>query len=84
MSSPLCRLKQLKLDDNLIGTAGLKALTLGLRTNNAIDKLSLKYCGIDGEGAKYIQEILANISTKLRSLKLQGTYIGIFREPNGK
>ena len=42
-----------------------------------LDKLSLKYCGIDGEGSKYIQEILANIHSKLRSLKLQGRYVGI-------
>lgn len=76
MNSPLCRVKHLKLDDNLIGSAGLKALSLGLRTNNIIDKLSLKYCGIDEEGARYIQEILANISTQLRSLKLQGNQMG--------
>ena len=36
-------------------TEGLKQLTLGLRVNNELDKLSLKYCGIDGEGSKYIQ-----------------------------
>lgn len=72
MNSHLCRIKHLKLDDNLILTEGLKHLTVGLRTNNALDKLSLKYCGIDGQGAKYIQEILANIGSKLRSLKLQG------------
>ena len=55
MTSPLCNVKHLKLDDNLILSAGLKNLVIGLRQNNTIDKLSLKYCGIDGEGAKYIQ-----------------------------
>lgn len=75
MASPLCNVKHLKLDDNLIQSQGLKHLVLGLRQNNAIDKLSLKYCGIDAEGARYIQEILANIHTKLRSLKLQGTSV---------
>ena len=49
-------------------------MAMGLRVNNVLDKLSLKYCGIDGEGSKYIQEILANIHSKLRSLKLQGIY----------
>lgn len=75
MLSPLCMVRQLKLDDNNILTEGLRNLTLGLRTNNVLDKLSLKYCGIDGEGAKYIQEILANINSRLRSLKLQGRCI---------
>ena len=44
--SPHCRLQQLKLDNNLIRTIGLGHLAIGLRQNNVIDKLSLKYCGI--------------------------------------
>ena len=47
MSSPFCNIKHLKLDDNLILSTGLKQLVVGLRQNNVIDKLSLKYCGID-------------------------------------
>lgn len=47
MASPLCHVKHLKLDDNLIMSQGLKQLVIGLRQNNTIDKLSLKYCGID-------------------------------------
>jgi len=72
VSSELTNIKHLKLDDNIIKTEGLKNLAVGLRSNNSLDKLSLKYCGIDGEGAKYLQDILANIKTRLRSLKLQG------------
>lgn len=60
------------MDSNLIGTEGLKNLTYGLRTNSTLTKLSLKNCGIDEKGAFYLQEILANIKTKIRSLKLQG------------
>jgi len=41
-----------------------------LRQNKILDKLSLKYCGINEQGAKYLQEILANIGSRLRSLKL--------------
>jgi hypothetical protein len=73
LAAPQCRLKQLKLDDNSLLTEGLKQLTLGLRSNCVLDKLSLKYCGIDGEGARYIQDVLANIGSRLRSLKLQGS-----------
>jgi len=48
MNNPLCKIKHLKLDNNLILTSGLKELAIGLRQNLYLDKLSLKYCGIDG------------------------------------
>jgi Ran GTPase-activating protein (RanGAP) involved in mRNA processing and transport len=70
--NPEINLKQIKLDNNIIGTEGLKNLALGLRTMQTLDKLSLKYCNIDKNGTRYIQEIIANINSKLRSLKLQG------------
>jgi len=70
VQSPFCRVLQLKLDNNLILSEGLKHLAIGLRQNKILDKLSLKYCGINEQGAKYLQEILANIGSRLRSLKL--------------
>jgi hypothetical protein len=63
---------QLKLGNNPITSEGLKHLATGLRLSSKLDKLSLKYCGIDASGAKHIQAILANINSNSRSLKLQG------------
>jgi len=65
-------LLKLKLDHNAFGTAGLRLLTQGLASNCVLEKLSLCYCGINAEGAVYIQEILANINSKLQKLKIQG------------
>ena len=76
------KIKYLKLDDNLIGNKGLENLSVGLRTNPFVTKLSLKYCGIDAKGVKYLQDILANIHSKIRSIKLQGNPLrneGIFQ-----
>ena len=44
----------LRLDHNAFGTEGLKNLAEGLRLNPTIEKLSLKYCGIDENGAIYL------------------------------
>lgn len=66
----------MKLDDNLIGTKGLESLAIGLRTNDVLTKLSLKYCGIDEKGVRYLQDILANLSSKIRSIKIQGNPLG--------
>ena len=74
-ASPFIKVKYLKLDDNLIGSEGLKNLCEGLKTNSSVTKLSLKYCGIDLEGAQYIQNILANLSSQIRSIKLQGNQL---------
>lgn len=63
---------KLKLDNNEIKNEGLAHLTVGLRQNSKIEKLSFNFCGIDKHGVKYIQEILANINCKLRTLKLMG------------
>lgn len=73
---PYCKIKHLKLDNNNIGNKGIENLSIGLRANNCLTKLSLKYCGIDNEGVQYVQAIIANINTKIRSLKLQGNHIG--------
>jgi Ran GTPase-activating protein (RanGAP) involved in mRNA processing and transport len=55
VQSPACRVLHLKLDNNLILSEGLKFLAVGLRQNHVLDKLSLKYCGINGQGAMYVQ-----------------------------
>lgn len=72
VANPFSCIKHLKLDNNLIGNEGLEEISKGLRVNSCITKLSLKQCGIDARGARHIQDILANISTQIRSLKLQG------------
>lgn len=64
--------RKLKLDNNEIGDEGLGRLAVGLRQNNKIEKLSFCFCGLTALGTKYIQEILANIGCKLRTLKLMG------------
>lgn len=76
LSLPFCKIKYLKFDDNIIGNKGLENLSIGLRTNPHLTKLSLKYCGIDEGGIKYLQLILANIHSKIRSIKIQGNRIG--------
>lgn len=67
---------KLKLDNNPIGNEGLHNLSFGLRQNSKIEKLSFNFCGITGEGVKYIQEVLANINCKLRTLKMMGNPLG--------
>lgn len=77
----LCLLK-LKLDHNLFGNAGLEQLAEGLAMNRTLESLSLCYCGIDNDGAVYIQQILAYYETKLEKLKLQGNLLknkGVFQ-----
>ena len=63
---------KLKMDNNPIGNEGLAKLSVGLRQNPTIEKLSFNFCGITSEGVRYIQEILANINCRLRTLKLMG------------
>jgi len=49
------QLEELRLDHNLFGTAGLKELARGLSKIKTLTLLSMTYCGIDEEGAKYLQ-----------------------------
>jgi Ran GTPase-activating protein (RanGAP) involved in mRNA processing and transport len=69
------KLMKLKLDHNNIGTEGLAILTSGLAQNDTIEKLSLNYCGITADGAKYLQEILSSITSKLFKLKIMGNLL---------
>lgn len=65
----------LKLDHNAFGTEGLANLAVGLSKNAVLNTLSLSYCNIDENGAKYLQEILAYIKTELKELNLQGNHL---------
>ena len=49
------------------GLAGIAAISEGLRQNETIEKISFNFCGIPTEGCKYIQDILANLNSKLRT-----------------
>ncbi|CAD8102903.1 unnamed protein product [Paramecium primaurelia] len=71
---PKCesKLVKLKLDHNQIGSEGLAELTKGLAMNNTLESLALNYCGIEADGARYLQDILANVNSKLYKLKLSG------------
>ena len=79
--APDFNLRKLKLDDNEFGTEGLKLLAVGLSKNTVLEKLSLNFCAIDSEGAKYLQEILAFTGSKIKKLNLQGNCLkesGVF------
>jgi hypothetical protein len=66
----------LKLDNNPIGDKGIRNLALSLKGYSNLTKLSLKYCGINQNGIPAIQQILAGMPTKIRSIKLQGNQLG--------
>lgn len=63
---------KLKLDNNDIRDEGLQNLVVGLRQNDKIEKLSFNFCGITKKGVRFIQQVLANIGCRLRTLKLMG------------
>ena len=65
----------LKLDHNPFGTEGLANLAKGLAKNGVLKELSLKYCEIDEEGAKSLQQVLAYTKSDLKSLDLQGNHL---------
>ena len=72
MAGTKCNIIKFRIDNNPIGDEGIKNLALGLRTYSKIEKLSFNYCNITEDGIRYVQEIIANIDCKLRTLKLQG------------
>jgi len=69
-------LKELKLDHNVFGNEGIKALAEGLRGNSKLEALSLSYCGIDHQASDSITEILASKFSALKRLNLQGNRLG--------
>ncbi|KAL4466504.1 hypothetical protein ABPG72_000711 [Tetrahymena utriculariae] len=69
------KLQKLKLDFNNIGTKGLALLAKGLCMNPFLERLSLNFCNIDSNGAKYLQQILAYVDSSLHTLKLRGNFL---------
>lgn len=63
------------MDHNKIGTAGLAILAGGLAQNSVLERLSLNYCEITSDGSKYLQQILANVNSKLYKLKMIGNLL---------
>ena len=68
-------LVKLNLSFNLFGTAGLEMLSVGLAMNQSIEHLTLDKCGIDAEGARFIQDILSFHESKLEYLSLDGNLL---------
>lgn len=68
-------LKKLNLSFNRFGTAGLEMLANGLVMNPNIESLSLNKCGIDAEGARFIQDILSFHESSLEYLSLDGNLL---------
>lgn len=52
--NPKLPLTKLKLDFNEIGTAGLKNLAYTLCLNGVLERLSLNYCNLESDSAKYL------------------------------
>jgi len=69
------QLTKLKLDFNEIGSEGLKQLAFGLSRNPNLERLSLNYCNLNAQSAKFVQEILGYMDTKVWSLKLKGNFL---------
>ena len=68
-------ISKLKIDYNEIGDKGLEKLAVGLRTNTTLSQLSLGYCNITSEGARFLLEIVINQKTQLKELNLQGNHL---------
>jgi hypothetical protein len=65
-------LTSLTLDLNGIGDEGVAALALGLRTNRALKRLSLAYCGLTPASASSLSSVLAEQLPVLEELELAG------------
>mmetsp|Transcript_5842 Transcript_5842/g.13931 ORF Transcript_5842/g.13931 Transcript_5842/m.13931 type:complete len:321 (+) Transcript_5842:89-1051(+) len=66
----------LRLDYNLIGTAGIQKLSVGLTQNATLRHLSLQYCGIGEDGGEHVAHILMFIRCAIERLELRGNYLG--------
>ena len=63
---------KLNLSYNKFGSEGLKNLAKGLSENGTLEQLVLNGCGIDYEGAFYLQGILSYHDSKIELLSLIG------------
>lgn len=66
---------KLNLSFNRFGTAGLEMLAGGLVMNQTLESLALNKCGIDAEGARFIQDILSFHESRLEYLSLDGNLL---------
>ena len=60
----------------MIGCDGMIALARGLKLNNTLKFLSLKYCGIQDKGGHALCEVLSFARTALECLDLEGNPLG--------
>ena len=65
-------IRHLKLDHNDIGSAGVKELAQGLRSNKNLESLSMQYCNIDKEGSRSLFEVVIFQQSVMTELNLQG------------
>ena len=63
---------KLMLDHNHFGSKGCNALMQGLKMNENIKELSLKFCSLDQDCARGIMEMLIFSKSKLEQLYLNG------------
>lgn len=66
---------KLKVDYNDIGDKGLEMLAAGLRINSTLTSLSLAFCNIGQDAARYLMEIVINQKGQLKELNLQGNHL---------
>ncbi len=66
---------KLNLSYNKFGSEGLKNLSKGLSENGVLEQLFLNGCGIDYEGAFFLQEILSYHDSKIEVLSLTGNQL---------
>ena len=76
LSSESCGLQALGLKDNLIGDEALVAFSAGLRSNRSLETLTLAKVAGDEGIASVCEALVANPSSKLRNLVLQGVAKG--------
>ena len=66
---------KLKLDYNDIGDKGMQTLSSGLRSNSVLTDLSLAYCNIGQESARFLLEIVINQKCQIKNINLQGNHL---------
>ena len=68
-------INKLKIDYNDIGDKGMEMLAAGLRVNNTLSEVSLAYCNIGQEAARFLLEIVINQKTQIKDINLQGNHL---------
>ena len=68
-------ISKLKLDYNDIGDKGMEMLAAGLRLNTTLNIISLAYCNISQDAARFLLEIVINQKTAIKDINLQGNHL---------